>query len=134
VAAGDELIRDWCRRGDAGAFDTFYRQQAEPLWRFLVARGVHPEAAYDVLADAFERFVRTVCRQPDAPVGFLYRIAINAATDAWRRQRVREPSEPADPEQLGVAADEAEYLVEVARLLADLDEYEQNLLVACSPR
>lgn len=125
----DDLIRTWCREGDEVAFDAFYRQQAEKLWRFLVARGLHPEAAYDVLADSFERFVKTVCRQPDAPVALLYRIAINAATDAWRRQRVREPGEAVDPEQLGVDAGEAERLVEVDHLLADLDESEQNLLL-----
>ena len=125
----DDQIRRWCRDDDQVAFDRFYRVHAERLWRFLVARGVHPEGAYDVVADSFERFVKTVCKRPDAPVALLYRIALNAATDSWRRQRVREPGEAADPDQLGVDAGEAERLVEVDQLLADLDESEQNLLL-----
>lgn len=125
----DAQIRRWCRHHDEAAFDDFYRVQAERLWRFLVARGVHPEGAYDVVADAFERFIKTVCKRPDAPVALLYRIALNAATDNWRRQRVREPGEPVDPQLLGVDAEDAERLVEVDRLLSGLDEAEQNLLL-----
>jgi len=53
---------------------------------------------YDVVADAFERFVRRVCRDARHPVAFLYRVAINRATDLARRRAVREPAPPADPE------------------------------------
>lgn len=129
MTPADELIQSWCRDGDETAFDRFYHQQAERLWRFLVARGVHPEGAYDIVADSFERFVKTVCRRPDAPVALLYRIAVNAATDAWRRQRVREPGEPMDADHLGVAAEEAERLAAIDRLFAGLAEHEQNLLL-----
>jgi len=129
VNPSDERIREWCRDGDEASFDRFYRAEADRLWRFLVARGVHPEAAYDVLADAFERFVKTVCRRPESPVALLYRIALNAATDAWRRQRVREPAQPVDADGLGVDAEAAERLVEIDRLLDGLDTAEQNLLL-----
>mgnify|MGYP001564140512 CR=1 FL=1 len=33
-----ELIRQFCRDGDAAAFREFYRTQSPRLWKFLVAR------------------------------------------------------------------------------------------------
>src|SRR3970040_2074936 len=88
-----ELIRLYCRDGDAGAFREFYRAQSPRLWKFLVARGCLPEDAYDLVAEAFTRFVQTVCHAPRAPVAFLYRIPINLRIDACRRERAR-PTEP----------------------------------------
>lgn len=80
-----ELIRSFCRDGDAAAFREFYRAQAPRLWKFLVARGCALEDAYDLLSEFFLRFVARVCRDPRAPVAFLYRIATNLRVDAWRR-------------------------------------------------
>jgi len=128
VADPAELIRRWCRTGDGEAFHAFYQAQAERLWRFLVARGTDEETAYDVVADAFERFVRRICRDPRHPVAFLYRVAINRATDLARRRAVREPAPPADPET--VAADGAtEQRVQIDQLLARLEPGEQDLLL-----
>jgi len=123
------LIRSWCRTGDQQAFHRFYRTHAERLWRFLVARGSDEEIAYDVVADAFERFLGTVCRDPRAPVGLLYRIALNRATDLARRRAVREPAPPADAHELAAAGGSAEQRAEIGRLLQGLDEREQNLLL-----
>jgi RNA polymerase sigma factor (sigma-70 family) len=124
-----ELIRLYCRDGDAGAFREFYRAQSPRLWKFLVARGCMPEDAYDLVSEAFMRFLQTVCRDPHAPRAFLYRIATNLRIDALRRARAR----PADPlledvadDTGGAAAEEAAYLRE---LVGRLPEREQNLLL-----
>lgn len=122
-------IRRWCRTGDEQAFHAFYTQQADRLWRFLLARGSDEETAYDIVADAFERFVRTVCRDPEYPVALLYRIAINRATDLARRRAVREPAPPADPDAQTGSADAAEARVELENLLGGLDVREQDLLL-----
>lgn len=122
-------IRHWCRTGDERAFHAFYTGQAERLWRFLVARGSDEETAYDVVADAFERFVGTVCRDPEYPVALLYRIAINRATDLARRQAVREPGMPVDPDTRGGSAEATEARAELEGLLGGLDAREQDLLL-----
>jgi RNA polymerase sigma-70 factor (ECF subfamily) len=124
-----DLIRLYCRDGDAGAFREFYRAQSPRLWKFLVARGCNPENAYDLVSEAFIRFVQTVCRDPRAPKAFLYRIAANLRIDAHRRDRAR-PTEPL-PEEIaedtgGPAGEEAAYLRE---LVNRLPESEQNLLL-----
>jgi RNA polymerase sigma-70 factor (ECF subfamily) len=129
MADAATLIRRWCRTGDRRAFHAFYETHAARLWRFLVARGADEETAYDVVADAFERFIGSVCRDPRAPVALLYRIALNRSTDLARRQAVREPARPANPEGLASADPGAEARAEVERLLADLDPGEQNLLL-----
>lgn len=124
-----ELIGLFCRDGDAAAFRAFYRAQAPRLWKFLVARGAAPEDAYDLLSESFLRFVGHICRDPRAPVAFLYRIAVNLRIDALRRARVR-PTDPL-PEEIaddtdGPAREAAAYLRE---LVGRLPECEQNLLL-----
>lgn len=124
-----DLIRLFCRDGDAGAFREFYRSQSPRLWKFLVARGCLPEDAYDLVSEAFIRFIQTVCRDPRAPRAFLYRIAVNLRIDSLRRASAR-PTEPL-PEEItaetdGSAGEEAAHLCE---LLARLPESEQNLLL-----
>ena len=123
------LVRRWCREHDEAAFSDFYRSQSERLWRFLVARGVDPDSAYDVLADAFERWMKAVCRDPRAPVALLYRIALNRATDLHRRRQVREPVPPADPEALSAPQPDRDLGHDAENLLAGLPEDEQNLLL-----
>jgi len=122
------LIQRWCREGDTDAFHTFYRTQADRLWRFLVARGSDEETAYDIVADAFERLVRRICRDPSNPVAFLYTVAINRSVDLARRRGVREPAQPADPEGVATAGS-AEDRAEVDALLAGLEPHERDLLL-----
>ena len=124
-----DLIRLYCYDGDAAAFREFYRSQSPRLWKFLVARGCLPEDAYDLVSEAFIRFVQTVCRDPRAPRAFLYRIAVNLRIDALRRERAR-PTEPLSEEITddtdGLAREEGAYLRE---LVGRLPEREQNLLL-----
>lgn len=124
-----DLIRLYCRDGDAGAFREFYRSQSPRLWKFLVARGCLSEDAYDLVSEAFIRFIQTVCRDPRAPRAFLYRIATNLRIDSLRRAHAR-PTEPLPEEAVdesdGLAGEDAVYLREI---IARLPEREQNLLL-----
>jgi RNA polymerase sigma-70 factor (ECF subfamily) len=124
-----DLIRLYCRDGDASAFREFYRSQSPRLWKFLVARGCLPEDAYDLVSEAFLRFVKTVCRDPRAPRAFLYRIATNLRIDALRRARAR-PTEPL-PEEIADKSDESvrEQAYHLRELVGRLPEREQNLLL-----
>ena len=125
-----DLIRLYCRDGDAVAFREFYRAQAGRLWKFLVARGCAPEDAYDLISEAFFRFVQTVCRDPRAPVAFLYRIATNLRVDAWRRAQASPINALVDGDAAeGVEEPSADETVYVRQLVGRLPEREQNLLL-----
>lgn len=126
-----QLLVRYCREGDQSAFTAFYRQQATRLWRFLVARGSTPDAAYDLLSTAFMRFTEAVCKDPRAPVALLYRIAVNAQIDSYRRRSaspIAYDGELAEqqPEAVSPPADEHEH---VRALLKTLPPDEQNLLL-----
>lgn len=125
-----EKILIWCREGDRDAFQSFYREQAGRLWKFLVARGCDRDTAYDLLAEAFLRFIQSVCRDPRAPVALLYRIALNLRIDQYRRAQVAPYEAVAEPDELGAAStvepDDHEY---VRELVKALPESEQNMLL-----
>ncbi len=120
----------WCREGDQEAFRRFYRAQAPKLWKFLVARGCPSDEAYDLLAEAFLRFIQTVCRDPRAPVALLYRIAINLRIDSYRRAKaaVAEPVENLDELPVLLPEEPDDYR-QIRRLVTNLPESEQNLLL-----
>ena len=123
------LLERYCRDGDQASFSVFYRAQADRLWRYLRLRGCAPEPAYDLLAEAFLRFIRVICRDPRQPVALLYRIAVNLQIDAWRRQQasLEQPAAATDPEPAATAVtDDREY---VRKLLRVLPPDEQNLLL-----
>ena len=125
-----QLVRKYCQDGDHGAFRTFYRAHAIRLWRFLIARGCDRDSAYDLLSEAFLKFIQSVCKDPSSPVAFLYRIAINLHIDSYRRRQ-------ASPIDATVDADNAEPLADeepdehthVRTLVQNLPENEQNLLL-----
>ena len=125
-----ELIQTFCRNKDQAAFQRFYRSQSNRLWRFLCARGADVELAYDLLSESFLKFSRTVCKDPRAPVAFLYRIAINLQIDSYRRQQARPEDSNTDLAEaspdMDMPADEREW---VRRLIKKLPENEQNLLL-----
>ena len=121
-----KVIQRYCK-GDDDAFRTFFDGQAPRLWRYLVARGAGPEDAYDLVAEAFARFVERVCRDPSSPVALLYRIAINLNTDRFRREEVaRRHRESAAP---GTAPGAADDHYAVRELLAMMEPDEQDLLL-----
>ena len=125
-----EQIRRYCADASQVAFRQFYRSQAPRLWKFLLARGCDTEAAYDLVAEAFLRFIQTVCRDPRAPVALLYRIALNLRIDQYRRAQAAPYEAVAEPDELGAAStvepDDHEY---VRELVKALPESEQNMLL-----
>jgi RNA polymerase sigma-70 factor (ECF subfamily) len=132
-AARDEakvLLKRYCRYGDQPAFTRFYQQHAGRLWRFLCARGLTADAAYDLLAEAFLRFIQVVCKDLRSPLALLYRIAVNLHIDTHRRATVASAAvnhpipEPDGESQ--AAKEEHEYL---RSLIATLPRDEQNLLL-----
>ncbi|GEM_PF-865642 len=125
-----DLIRSYCAKGDQEAFRRFYRAQAPKLWKFLVARGCPSDEAYDLLAEAFLRFIQTVCRDPRAPVALLYRIAINLRIDSYRRTKASAIEAVEDLDQLSATApEEPDDYDQIRRLVTNLPESEQNLLL-----
>jgi RNA polymerase sigma factor (sigma-70 family) len=130
VSDPKQQIVVWCRDGDQQAFRSFYREQSGKLWKFLIARGCDRETAYDLLAEAFLRFVQNVCRDPHAPVALLYRIALNLRVDAYRRERTAATEAVDDLEGLQVPApEEPEDYHQLRALVKTLPESEQNLLL-----
>lgn len=127
-ASKEQIVR-WCKDGDEATFRSFYRAQAPKLWKFLVARGCGAEPAYDLVAEAFLRFVQAVCRDPSAPVALLYRIALNLRVDLYRREKAA-PAEAQDLEKLEVAAgEESDDYAQIRLLIKTLSASEQNLLL-----
>lgn len=124
------LIKRFCRKNDQAAFQAFYRTQSDRLWRFLCARGANTEQAYDLLAEAFLKFSQNICKDPRAPVAFLYRIAINQHIDSYRRQQARPEDSNTELTEASadsaLPADEREW---VRRLIKKLPQDEQNLLL-----
>ena len=130
MSESKDQILAWCRDGDAAAFREFYRAQAARLWKFLIARGCDGEAAYDFVAEAFLRFIQTVCRDPRAPVALLYRIALNLRIDAHRREKtsLADPTDKLDELPAPVPDDPDEH-AHVRALVRGLGATEQNLLL-----
>jgi len=123
------LIKRYCRSRDENAFRTFYRSQSDRLWRFLRARGADTETAYDLVAEAFTRFIQSICKDPRAPVAMLYRIAINLQIDEYRRAQTASTTpdtETAEQAPDKLETDESEA---VRKLVYGLPENEQNLLL-----
>lgn len=120
-------IKAWCRDGRASDFEAFYRQQAPRLWRFLRARGLDADSAYDGVAESFARFVQAVCRDPAEPVALLYRIALNWRIDQQRRAAAR-PEDGSPAVDAAAAPDAAEHAA-VRELVAALPPPEQNLVL-----
>jgi RNA polymerase sigma factor (sigma-70 family) len=119
-------ISRYCK-GDESAFNGFYRDHAEPLWRFLLARGCDRELAYDLLAEAFSRFIQVVCKDPSSPKALLYRIAINLHIDHLRKQRpTQDIQDLVDVAGEGV---DLEHLIHTRQILSTLTDFEQNLLL-----
>lgn len=124
------LIQRYCRQGDQAAFRRFYQQESPRLWRFLVARGCDTEQAYDVVADAFMRFVNTVCRDPAYPRAFLYRIALNAHIDQRRKASSSHPHvSDAALDELTADHPDPDLAHDIRNAMSQLYPDEQNLLL-----
>lgn len=127
-----QLLEQYCRQSDTSAFTAFYRQQADRLWRFLRARGCSEDTAYELVSESFLKFTQVVCKDLQAPLALLYRIAINLHIDNYRRVQAS-PVEYQPDEQLEHYAvnplESADIQVYVRTLIKKLSEGEQNLLL-----
>ncbi len=130
MSESDAFIRRYCRQGDQEAFRRFYQAESTRLWRFLVARGADQDLAYDLVAEAFLRFVQNVCRDPSHPVALLYRIALNLRIDHIRREQASPVSFGQEMPERGVfmSAMDPEQIA-VQKALSALYSDEQNLLL-----
>lgn len=122
-----QLLEHYCRQGSQPAFNEFYHGQAGRLWRFLRFRGVAEDAAYDLVAETFLKFIQVVCRDLRAPVALLYRIALNLKTDAWRRDQTA--SAYINGQSVTSHYEEPAEQIYLRQLIQRLPESEQNLLL-----
>ena len=125
-----QLLEHYCKDADNNAFSKFYRTEAPRLWQFLRNRGCNHDGAYDLLSEAFLKFIQVVCKDLRAPVALLYRIAINCHIDSYRRDKASPVTTAGDlVNQHADAAvdfhDEQDY---VHWLIKNLPQDEQNLL------
>ncbi len=125
-----QLLERYCRKSDTTAFNAFYRSRSGKLWQFLRARGCSEDGAYDLLAEAFLKFIQVVCKDLRAPVALLYRIAINLHIDSYRRDKASPITSDGNfvdqyADKAIVYQDEHEY---VQSLIKNLPQDEQNLL------
>ena len=125
-----QQLESYCRDSDHSAFNSFYRAQSRRLWQFLRARGCSEDSAYDLLAEAFTKFIQVICKDLRAPVALLYRIAINLHIDSYRRDQASPVTTDNDiidqaPDQTPDFRDEQEY---AHYLMKSLPQAEQNLL------
>ncbi|MBT7950192.1 MAG: sigma-70 family RNA polymerase sigma factor [Gammaproteobacteria bacterium] len=125
-----QLLEQYCKNADQAAFSQFYRSEAPRLWQFLKKRGCNDDGAYDLLSEAFLKFVRVICNDLRAPTALLYRISINLHIDAYRREKASpidqidiDIEQQADPQT--EFSDQQDY---VQHLLKILPQDEQNLL------
>ncbi|MEM6998348.1 MAG: RNA polymerase sigma factor [Pseudomonadota bacterium] len=123
-------LKRYCNESDNAAFNQFYRSHSGKLWQFLINRGCNEQNAYDLLAEAFIKFIKVVCRDLKSPVALLYRITINLQIDHYRKDK-RSPlsydNEQVDsyPDKAYKFKDEKEL---TSHLLNKLPIDEQNLM------
>lgn len=113
-------------------FEQLYAEHAEPLLRFLIYRTGNRATAEEVLADTFERVLRSRSRfnpSRGKVKTWIYSIALNRLRDLHRRSEAEEralrKSEAGAPE--GAAdIDRVEERSTVTAALAQLDELERE--------
>ncbi len=91
TTTSDEALVTAFRRGDQSAATALVHRYGRPLARFLHGRGVPPSDLEDVVQETFFKAFRSL-DQWRGDAGFrrwLYRIALNAGRDHWRRSRGR---------------------------------------------
>ena len=120
----DAVVR---ARDDAAAFGELYERYAKRVYRFVRPRATSDEEAADVTQQVFVKALAALpgYRPGRAPfAAWLFRIARNVATDAYRRRRTHLPIEAAlgvqDDADLDAAAIRSERLdrlrLEIERL------------------
>lgn len=125
-----QYLEQYCKDADNTAFSKFYRSESPRLWQFLKNRGCNEDSAYDLLSEAFLKFIQVVCKDLRAPIALLYRIAINLHIDSYRRDKVS-PIEQHEIDIEQQADHKHEYQNQqdyVESIIKSLPQDEQNLL------
>lgn len=117
---------------DEDTFHEFYGRTAAMLWAYLSRATGDPQAADDLLQDAFYRFLRAkVAFESEAHRRhYLFRIAVNLVHDRHRRPRIDVAPMP-DESMLpagGNLAAETEQRADLQRAMARLKPRERDLL------
>jgi RNA polymerase sigma-70 factor (ECF subfamily) len=123
--AGERELWERLSRGDAAAFEEFYRQQEPRVRSFLRLYVGSPHAAEDIAQETFMQLWRSPNGfHPDQGTlkAYVFGIARRRAADWWRRQR---PA-PAEPPEVARAGGENTALLEDA--LARIEPDERGLL------
>lgn len=93
VEVPDENLLERAARGDAGAFDVFYRRHASAITTYFRRRVPSPELAFDLTAETFAAAVaglRSFDATRGGARGWLFGIAANEWRQAWRRGQVED--------------------------------------------
>jgi RNA polymerase sigma-70 factor, ECF subfamily len=116
------------------AFRAFYERTARPLWAYLARATGEPQAADDLLQDAYYRLLRsTVAFDDDAHRrNYLFRIATNLVRDRHRRP-TREVALPDDEGERPLSCEDAaparfEVKRDLSRALEALRPRDRDLL------
>ena len=122
----DQQVWERIHRGDAQAFDEFYRQNAPRLELFLRHIVGNPQAAEDVMQETFTQiWSRPNGFQPERGSlrAYLFGIGRKRASEWWRTQSPKEPGTNGQP---------AVYRTEIAPAMEDafqrLPEEQRSLL------
>lgn len=86
------LVERWQSGDDReGAFRTLFERFYGPLFRFFSRRGFSPEEAQDLIQDTFLRVYRGIAafRQEATWESWLFQIAANSASKAWRHRSAK---------------------------------------------
>jgi RNA polymerase sigma-70 factor, ECF subfamily len=110
-------------------FERCYAEHAEPLLRFVMFRVGDREVAQDVVADTFERVLRSKARfdpRKSSEKTWIYGIALNLVRDHARREQVaaRTFEQVVVPVGTGSPSGRA-----VPELIADRDEVRRALMI-----
>ena len=111
------------KQGDGEAFALLYRRYLDEVYGFVAARLSDRQAAEDATQTIFFRAMQSLpsCRDDAAFPGWLFAIARNVVTDAYRSHKIRsepwddalDPEDPdASPEEVAVQRDDARTLAE----------------------
>ena len=117
---------------DEEAFRRFYGRTATMVWAYLSRATGDPNAADDLLQDAYYRFLRArVTFESEAHRRhYLFRIAMNLVRDRCRRPRLDQFPLPDDLPAVasGNLAQETQQRTDVQRAMAKLKPRERDLL------
>jgi RNA polymerase sigma-70 factor (ECF subfamily) len=138
LSTEDERLLVDRARVDVDAFDELYRRYHRRIFGYLRTYAESPEDAADLTQHVFLRALEALPGYEQKGVPFsawLFRIARNAATDAYRRRRqtlpwehIPEAMHPLSSDRPEVAAERREALNELRVLVSRLDPRKQELL------